>query len=284
MTLDRRLNAVREDLADARLAGTVEAPRYAEGRPARITAPLAACRRRPDATAPLDTEFVFGEPVRVFDHQGDFLWVQSEEDGYVGYVATNAVGRAEGEASHRVSVPLALVFAAPSIKVPLLARLPLGARLLLAPDETIGGERFHALADGGHILAQHVAPIGTASEDVVAVAQQFLGAPYLFGGRSWLGLDCSALIQLACQLAGRPAPRDSDMQEKDLGEEIGSLDALKRGDLVFFKGHVGIMVDGETFLHANGHHMLTATEPLRETLARLKSIGLEPTSIKRLDG
>lgn len=283
MSLDRRLNAHREDLADIRLKGTVNAARYAAGRPARIATPVEPCLRRPAADAPLDTEFLLGEPVTVFDEENGFAWVQSGDDGYVGYVATTALAPMGPEPTHRICVPLALVYAAPSIKVPVLLRVPLGARLALGPQQSVGGERFHPVAGGGYILAQHVGPLAPAGGDYVSLAERFLGTPYLFGGKSWLGIDCSALVQLSLQSVGQPAPRDSDMQEDRLGSPlpIDPAAALIRGDLVFWKGHVGIMVDGTTLLHANGHHMTTAAEPLADTLARLTALGLPPTAMRR---
>lgn len=278
--LDRRRNAMRDDLADARLAGTVEAPRYAEPARRRVTAPIAPCRRRPAADAMLETEFLHGEPVDVFDVADGWAWVQSAVDRYVGYVSADMLGEPEA-ATHRVSVPLALVFPSPSIKVPPVARLPMEARLVAGPAEPHGSERFHPVA-GGFVLTQHLAPVEVAAPDWVAVAESFVGAPYLWGGKSWDGIDCSGLVQLALQSAGRDAPRDTDMQEAALGT-ARPLDPeqLARGDLVFWKGHVGIMLDGTRLLHANGHHHQTAVEPIAATLARLAALGLPPTSIRR---
>lgn len=279
--LDRRLHAVRDDLADARLAGMVEAPRFAEPVRRRVTAPLAPCRRRPAPDAMLETEFLCGEPVDVFDVADGWAWVQSAADRYVGYVPVEMLGE-PAEASHRVAVPLALVFPSPSIKVPPVARLPLEARLLAGPAEAHGTERFHP-APGGYVLAQHLAPVEAVAPDWVAVAESFVGTPYLWGGKSWLGIDCSGLVQLALQAAGRDAPRDTDMQEAALGTALpGGVDDVARGDLVFWKGHVGIMLDGERLLHANGHHHRTAVEPVAETVARLRALGLPPTSVRRL--
>ncbi|MEM8664844.1 MAG: NlpC/P60 family protein, partial [Pseudomonadota bacterium] len=233
MTLDRRLNAFREDLADARRAGHVDAPRYAAGRPARIGAPVAPCLRRPEAHAPLDTEYLYGEPVDVFDEADGYAWVQSRDDGYVGYVASAAIAPEGPPPTHSVSVPMALVYAGPSIKVPVQQRLPHHALLALGPEAHVGGERFHTVHGGGHILAQHVAPLGSRETDFVSVAQRYLGTPYLYGGKSWFGIDCSALVQQALKAVGVAAPRDSDMQAAALGERLpDGSDNLARGDLI----------------------------------------------------
>lgn len=283
MNLDPRLHAVRADLADVRLEGRVAAPRFAAGEPHAIAVPLAACRRNPDPAAPLDTEFLFGEPVSVFDRAGGWCWVQSGADFYVGYVEAAAVGPPAPPPTHRVAVPLALVFPEPSIKTPPTTRLPLGARLRAGPAEPVGGERFHALEGGGHVLAQHLAAADARGGDWVAVAEQFVGTPYLWGGKSWLGIDCSGLIQLAMEACGGTAPRDSDMQAAGLGDPLAEgTTGLTRGDLVFWRGHVGIMADEATLLHANGHHMATAREPLAEAQQRLSAMGLRPTAMRRL--
>ncbi|WP_108662689.1 NlpC/P60 family protein [Acuticoccus kandeliae] len=282
MKLDRRRNAVRDDLADIRLEDTVSAPRYATPRIGRIAAPIASCRRRPAEDAPLDTEFLYGEPLDIFDSADGWSWVQSGVDGYVGYVRDEDIG-ALTSPTHRVTVPLALLFPSPSIKVPPLCRLPMGAWVEAVEACHVGGEHFHLLRNGGYILDQHVAPSAEAP-DWVAVAEMFVGAPYYFGGKSWDGIDCSGLVQLALQMAGGTAPRDSDMQEVELGQPL-PLDptGLRRGDLVFWKGHVGIMLDATHLLHANGFHMMTSIEPLATTITRLEGKGLPATAMRRVD-
>jgi cell wall-associated NlpC family hydrolase len=292
--LDPRRNAFRPDCADAALKGRVEAERFVEGLAGRIAIPSVPLRRRPAPDAPVDTELLFGEPVLLFEHHGDWAWLQSVADHYVGYVPVEALDHApavrptdprqsaDPEATHRVHVPLALVFAEPSIKSAVRMRLPMGARLLVIGEEAVGGEHFHRTAEG-FVLDQHCLSLAEPLLDWVALAETFLGAPYLFGGKTWDGIDCSALVQVAVQAAGGEAPRDSDMQEAELGDPRRlESHRFTRGDLVFWKGHVGIMADENRLLHANGHHMLTAIEPVADTLARLRTLGLEPTAVRHV--
>ena len=280
-TLDRRRHAYRADLADAQLEGRVTAERFVAGTKAAIAAPSASCHVRPEPGAPVDTEMLCGEPVAVFEAADGWCWVQSLADGYVGYVRLGAVGDAIA-ADMLVKVPLAPVFPGPSIKLPPRQSLPMGALLTAAaaPVEG-GGERFHQIAgEERYVLAKHLAPLGTPPRDWVALAERYVGAPYVWGGKTWDGIDCSGLVQLALQTSGNTAPRDSDMQAAELGEPLPADAPLVRGDLIFWKGHVGIMVDDTRLLHANGHFMMTVIEPLASTVARLDGIGL-PVLIRR---
>jgi cell wall-associated NlpC family hydrolase len=138
------------------------------------------------------------------------------------------------------------------------------------------------VAPDGFVVEQHLEPLAAVAPDFVAVAERFLCAPYLWGGKSVAGIDCSGLVQVACTMAGIAAPRDTDMQERELGTRLAGIEALARGDLVFWKGHVGIMLDGARLLHANAHHMMTAVEPLAEAVARIASRGSSVTSIRRI--
>ncbi|MEM7693878.1 MAG: C40 family peptidase [Pseudomonadota bacterium] len=277
VTLDPRLNPIRDDLAAATLRGTVDRPRYADGEPATITAPLVPVFGKPDGTARV-TEFLRGEPVTIFDIAGGIAWAQSADDGYVGYIDAGTFAPSTLPPTHRVPVPSALVFDGPSIRARLMGTLPLSARVAVV--ETLpGGDTFHRLSDETFVLDQHLAPVAEAADDPVTLAERFTGAPYLWGGKSVAGLDCSALVQLAFGAAGIPCPRDSDMQEA-LGTAVPP-EAIARGDLVFWKGHVGIMTDEKTLLHANGHHMMTMAEPLETAAHRLAAKNLPITAIRR---
>jgi cell wall-associated NlpC family hydrolase len=205
--------------------------------------------------------------------------VQLCDDQYVGYVETRALGDIGAVPTHRVVVPRSFVYPRPDVKAPPLEWLPMGAVLAVRTHD----ERFVESDAGGFVIARHVAPLGAPASDFVAVAESFIGVPYLWGGKTGCGLDCSGLVQVALDAAGRPAPRDSDMQERELGVAVNDHAALRRGDLVFWKGHVGMMRDAETLLHANGHHMLVASEPLADATTRIAARDGGPiTAIKRL--
>lgn len=285
MTLDPRLNAYRDDLADVRLADRVQASRYAEPSRRMVTAPVTPVFRRPGADA-RETEFLAGEPVDLFDTADGWAWVQSASDGYVGYMRAADLG-APVAPTHRVSVPHALVFDGPSIRARLVGHLPLTARVTVTETLT-GKEVFHRIEGpegglSGFVLGQHLGPLVPPHRDWVRIAENFIGVPYLWGGKSWNGIDCSAILQLAIEAVGGTAPRDSDMQWDRLGERHGAAaSALTRGDLVFWKGHVGVMLDETRFLHANGFHMAVAVEPLAVTVARLEGIGLPVLGVRHV--
>ncbi len=279
---DRRITPFRADLAAGHLRGQVEAPAFAEPRPMRVVAPSAPLRREPRPDAPLDTEALAGELVQVYERHEGWAWGQLAGDGYVGYLPDEALRSDAPAPTHRVSALRTFIYPGPSIKLPPLAALSLAAGVTVA-EET---REFALLADGGHVFLKHLAPPDRFAPDFVAVAEGFRGVPYLWGGKTSLGLDCSGLTQLALAAAGIAAPRDSDMQEAALGTAVpfdDSLSGLRRGDLVFWKGHVGILTDPDTLLHANGYTMTVFSEPLREARDRIlaKSFGAI-TNIKRL--
>ena len=214
-----------------------------------------------DGSARAVSQLIAGEAFAVIDISGDWAWGYSLHDHYVGHVPIAALGAKTDAVTHMVSVPLALVFAAPDIKSTLVGTLSVGAR--------IDGEvdRGFVRTSGGYVHTRHLRLVEDVEEDPVAVAERLIGLPYLWGGRGAGGIDCSGLVQLALGLCGRSCPRDSD-QQRLLGDEIEDGE-LRRGDLVFFPGHVGFMADGETLLHANAHWMAVVAEPLADVVARL---------------
>ena len=274
---DPRITAARPDLAAASLKGKVEAARFVEGEPRVVIETAAPLRRAPRHDAPLDTEALYGEPVTVFDIDGEgWAWGQLDRDGYVGYRPANALVAPRGAPTHRVIAPRTFLYAQPDIKTPPLAPLSFGS--LLAVKREADG---FSLTERGAVFAKHLAPLAAREPDIVATAQKFLGTPYLWGGRTSLGLDCSALVQLSFTAAGISCPRDSDMQERALGAPV-PLEQARRGDLVFWKGHVGIVVDADSLIHANAFHMAVAIESLANAVERIAALGSRVTSVKRI--
>ena len=265
---DARVNPFRPDLAAGHLRGKVEAARFVEGSPRGIVAPSAPLRRRPAADAPLETEALQGEDVVVYDEADGWSWAQLTRDSYVGYLPSAALGPARAT-THRVAALRTHAYPGPSIKRPPRARSRSARGWRLSNSPAIS----RSAADGLHYFARHLAPEGSFAEDFVAVAERFLETPYLWGGRTSEGIDCSGLVQTALTAAGVAAPRDSDMMEARLGSPLAADAPLQRGDLVFWRGHVGVMRDGATLLHANGWHMRVVSEPLAEARARIAANG-----------
>jgi cell wall-associated NlpC family hydrolase len=275
---DPRRNLYRSDLADATLEGTVPAERYVSGTPARICKPIVPARRTTDPAKPRDTEFLMGEPVLIFDRNDSWAWVKSQRDGYVGYIDQAALNVGAPDPTHRVNTIRSHLYPAPELKRFALAALPYGA-LVTVIDQT---EKWAQLADGQWVSLAHLAPISQIAQDPVAEAIRFLGVPYLWGGRSSDGMDCSALIQFALEACGIPCPRDSDMQEAELGRAIDRAD-LQATDLIFWPGHVGMMMDRDRMIHANATDMAVRVWTLSDVEAHIIRIeGHAIRTIKRL--
>lgn len=278
--LDRRLNAFRPDLADIALRGKVDAERFATPEAAMVGQPVVALRPKPDRATGIDTELLLGEEVRVFERAEGWAWVQAVDDGYVGYLPEDTLGPVV-TATHIVTVPRTFVYSGADLRFPTRTALSMGSRLTITGEAETRGTRYLMLADGGALVASHLRPVSDPpAADYVSVAGLFLETPYLWGGKSGFGIDCSGLVQLAMRLAGHAAPRDSDMQASGLGMPIERKD-LRRGDLVFWKGHVAIMEDERTMLHANGHTMTVARETLEATIERIGWLYGTPTGYRR---
>lgn len=281
-TLDRRLHAHRPDLADARLEGKVDATRFTAGTPARIGAPVADVHSAPRSDAGMDTQFLHGDAVRVFERREGWAWVQAEHDGYVGYVNTNALADTDFTPTHRVTAQRSFVYPEPELKKPAIAAHSMGAAVSVSEIVENRGTQYMLLASGGAMIAGHLQPLASHQEDYVTVAEIFLHTPYLWGGTSGFGIDCSGLVQLSMRMAGKTVLRDTDMQADSIGTLIDPAEtALQRGDLVFWKGHVAIMLDHEMMLHANGNTMTVAREPLSDAIERIERLYGRPTHYRR---
>ena len=273
-SIDRRRNAFRPELADARLEGRVASLRFVAGIVQQVRVPIAPVRKEPDSSLGYETEALLGETVRVFDTAGGWAWGQLQRDGYVGYLPVAALSAEYVAPTHRIKAPATFVYPDASIKTPPLAQLSLNA--LIAVGETPPDPRFAALNVGGYVYANHIAPVDSFARDYVEVAERMINTPYLWGGRSRTGVDCSGLVQLSFEAAGIACPRDSDMAAAELGERVvipSDLEGLQRGDVIFWPGHCGIMIDSVMLIHANGHHMSTVIEPLTQAARRIHKSG-----------
>ena len=280
--LDPRVTPFRADLAAKFLEGKVRALRYVEGRTFEIIVPQAPLRGEPRPDAPLLTEALMGERVTIYDADAEgWAWGQLQSDNYVGWLPQSALSAPGAAPTHRVSALRTFTFPGPSIKLPPLDALPFGARVAIARSE----DRMAVTASGAYVPMVHLRSVGENEREFVAVAERFLGVPYLWGGKTALGLDCSGLVQIVLAACGVACPRDTDMQEKALGKSVAfgaDHSGLDRGDLVFWKGHVAIVRDRATLIHANAFHMAVAVESIADAIARVRDAGSDITSVRRI--
>jgi cell wall-associated NlpC family hydrolase len=278
---DSRLTPSRGDLAAKYLEGKVQADRFVTGEEFETVEAIAPVREQPSSNAMLMTQALRGERVTVYDRNGEgWVWGQLSSDGYVGWLPDAALMKPSAAPTHMVSALRTFAFPGPSIKLRPADTLVMGSKIAVAREDG----SFAVTRDGHYLPKAHLAPLGHCEPDFVAVAERFVGTPYLWGGKSSLGVDCSGLVQISLTSAGIGCPRDSDMQQAGLGRalEPHEQSKLQRGDLIFWKGHVAIVRDGGTMVHANAHHMATVIEPIEPAIARIKQAGSEVAAIKRL--
>jgi cell wall-associated NlpC family hydrolase len=278
---DARLTPARPDLAAKYLEGKVKAARFVAGEEFEIADALAPLREAPAFDAMLLTQALMGERVTIYDRNDEgWAWGQLNSDGYVGWLPDRALAKPVATPTHKVTAIRTFAFPGPSIKLEPADTLVMGATVTVIRE--IGA--FAVTRDGWHLPLPHVGTIDRHADDFVGVAEQFAGTPYLWGGKSSLGIDCSGLVQVSLNAAGTGCPRDSDMQQDSLGRALDASESkqLQRGDLLFWKGHVAIVRNADTIVHANAHHMATAIENTRDAIARIKATGSEILAIKRL--
>jgi cell wall-associated NlpC family hydrolase len=276
---DPRVTPARADLAAKHLEGKVAAKRFVEGRAMEIVEAAAPLRGEPRPDAPLSTEALKGERVTIYDTNAEgWAWGQLAADNYVGWLPSQALGPPGAAPTHKVSALRTFAFPGPDIKLQPIEALPFGATLAVARMR----DRMAVTPAGAYVPAAHLKPIGERESDFVAMAERFVGAPYLWGGKTALGLDCSGLVQIALAACGIACPRDSDMQEAALGDPVADRSDLKRGDLVFWNGHVAMVRDHATLIHANAFHMAVEIEPTAAAIERIRGAGSTITSIRRI--
>jgi cell wall-associated NlpC family hydrolase len=267
MSLDPRLHAFRDDLADARLRGRVEAPDFVEGVPARVVAGRAAVRKAPAPDAELLTFYHYGEPVLVFEAAGGFAWCQSFLDDYVGYVASKEIAPIEAalEPTHYVSNVGAYAYKAPDLRSPVRGFLPRHSPVVAAETRLITrGTEYVRLDTGGFLPLGCLSAEPPGSPDILSAAALYLGCPYLWGGKSSLGIDCSGLVQNAFRDIGTLVLRDTDMQLDTIGDPIKAEAErdLRPGDLLYIPGHVMIYAGDRDIIHADGVTMMVRRDNL----------------------
>jgi cell wall-associated NlpC family hydrolase len=278
---DPRLTPARPEVAARYLEGKVKAARFVDGEEFCVTDPIAPLREGPAPDAMLSTQALKGERVTIYDRNGEgFAWGQLNGDGYVGWIPDAALARPAVASTHKVTALLTFAFPGPSIKLPPAETLPLGATVSVVREDGA----FAVTGEGLYLPRRHLGGLDVTEQDFVAVAERFVGTPYLWGGKSALGIDCSGLVQVSLNAAGTGCPRDSDMQQAGLGRALSpaEMTKLQRGDLIFWKGHVAIVRDADTMVHANAHHMATVVENTQQAIARIKAAGSDVTAIKRL--
>jgi len=272
---DPRVNPWRDDLAAEHLRGEIDTPVYARGHDRAVIAPVTALRRAPAHGAMMDTQLLLGEKFRVYEERGPWVWGQAQSDDYVGYVLAEDLG-VDIATTHRVTALRSFIYTDPDIKSRPLMAVSMGAHVRITGFEGA----FGVLADGSYIFAGHIDVETAHAHDFVQVAERFIGVPYLWGGRESLGLDCSALVQISLSMCRHACPRDSDMQEAVLGAPVSG--DLARGDLVFWKGHVGILQNADTLLHANATHMCVVSEPFVPATKRIGETAGDIRQIRRM--
>lgn len=283
--LDRRLNVISERVSETQMKGKVDALKFIDGESAQIKVAFTELRAASDFSSSIDTQLIFGETVKVFDTQGEFSLVKADRDGYVGWLETKTLEYDVKSPTHLVSVPRTFFYPKADMKLPHKGMRSLGSALKIVGYDQVRGTDYAMLESGEAVIASHIMPIDQHFVDYVSVAESLLLTPYLWAGTSAFGIDCSGLVKLSMFMCGQHVLRDSDMQAATIGEEISAgknLEELARGDLVFWRGHVAIVNGDNSIIHANGHTMSVAVEPMDQAIERIEYLYEKPIGFRRV--
>lgn len=282
--LDRRLNAYSDAVADIELKGRVKADKYVAGTPAQVSVAFTDLLPKPVRGAGIDSQLLFGETLRIFDHEDGFAWVKADRDGYVGWVEEKTLSKKVSAPSHLVCVPRTFFYPEPDMKRPHKGMRSLGSAVTVVDYQETRGTSYALLEGGESIMANHIIAVGVPANDYVEVAESLIHTPYLWAGSTAFGIDCSGFVKLAMFMCGKNILRDSDMQAATIGVELDAgrnLENLKRGDLIFWRGHVAIVNGQNSIIHANGHSMNVVIEPLDKAISRIEYLYEKPVGFRR---
>lgn len=281
-SFDPRITPVRDDLAADSLRAQFPGRRYAQGETHQVIGDGVSLRFTPSTSAATESQLVYGETFTVYEDRNGWAWGRNERDGYVGYVPSNCLRDEVSETDHQVVTRSTYLYPAPDIKMPPSAKISMSAQVKAVDVEG----NFLQIDSGEWIFARHLVQTAYIMPDLISTAFKFMGTPYLWGGRSCHGLDCSSLVQFALRMAGIDVPRDSDLQAAAIGVEVpmknpNDLSGIEDGDLIFFPGHVGFYVEHWRFLHANAYDMQVSVHNLSDVLDRANAEDAGITCIRR---